>query len=119
MQWNWFAVHEDAVSDQLRKAAAQVTIAVVDTGADLSVPDLSAKQPVVTHNSWKQSMPTEDAFGHGTFVAALAAGSASNGEGIAGFGGEAKLMVVRAANQWSWFNEADVAAIVPPTMGRT
>ena len=109
VEWNWFAVHEDAVSDQVRETAAQVTIAVVDSGADLSVPDLSAKQPIVTHNSWKERLPAEDYIGHGTFVAALAAGSTSNGEGIAGFGGEAKLMVVRAANQWASFNEADVA----------
>ena len=109
VEWNWFAVHEDAVSDQLRQTAAQVTIAVVDSGADLSVPDLSAKQPIVTHNSWKQLQPAEDYIGHGTFVAALAAGSTSNGEGIAGFGGDANLMVVRAANQWASFNEADVA----------
>ena len=42
--------------------------------------------------------PTDvrDAIGHGTFVAALAAGSVTNGEGIAGFGGDAKLMIVKA-----------------------
>ena len=37
-----------------------------------------------------------DTVGHGTFVAALAAGSVTNGEGIAGFGGDAKLLVVKA-----------------------
>ncbi len=110
VQWNWFAVHEDAVTDQLRQAAAQVTIAVVDTGADLSVPDLAAKTPVVTHSTWKKYTSAQDAAGHGTFVAGLAAGSPSNGEGLAGFGGEAKLMVVRAANQWGSFADTAVAS---------
>src|ERR687895_624250 len=47
--------------------------------------------------------------GHGTFVASLAAGSSSNGEGIAGMGGEARLYVMKASTE-GLFTDFDTAA---------
>ena len=44
-EWQFTAAHEDAVPDWVLRAASAVTIAVVDTGADLSAPDLAAKNP--------------------------------------------------------------------------
>ena len=69
-------------------AAAGFTIAVIDTGGDLSAPDLSAKAPL-TYSVRSAPAHVTDTNGHGTFVSALAAGSTTNGEGIAGVGGEA------------------------------
>jgi subtilisin family serine protease len=53
-----------------------------------------------------------DNVGHGTFVAALAAGSVSNGEGIAGFGGDAKLMIVKAGAGDGSISDVDEAAAI-------
>ena len=64
-------------------ATAGITIAVIDTGADLAAPDLAAKAPL-TYNVRARSTAVSDPNGHGTFVASLAAGSSSNGDGIAG-----------------------------------
>jgi len=95
-EWQYQATHADAVPPSVLQAAASVTIAVIDTGADLQAPDLAAKGPR-TYNSRSGTSDVRDTNGHGTFVASLAAGSTTNGEGLAGFGGEARLLVVKAS----------------------
>src|SRR4051794_41898883 len=47
--WQRAATHLDAVPTSVLDAAASFTIAVVDTGADLSSPALAAKRPI-TYN---------------------------------------------------------------------
>lgn len=82
------------------------TIAIVDTGVDLTHPDIAA-------NLWTNETPDpidKDVHGydfvdedgnpddynfHGTHVAATAAGTANNAEGTAGVAPEAKIMGVR------------------------
>jgi subtilisin family serine protease len=94
-EWQVAATRLDQVPADVLRAARRVTIAVIDTGADLAAPDLAAKAP--SHwNVRSSGRDVSDLHGHGTFVASLAGGSATNGEGIAGFGGEAKLLVVKA-----------------------
>jgi subtilisin family serine protease len=88
-----------------------VTIAVIDTGADVTAPDLGAKAPL-TYSVRSRAADVADANGHGTFVAALAAGSSTNGDGIAGVGGEAKLMVVQAGSPSGAFTDLDEAAAI-------
>ena len=78
-QWQYSAVHADQVPAAVAQAAAGFTIAVIDTGADLGAPDLSAKTPQ-TYSVRKRLADVPDANGHGTFVAALAAGSSTNGQ---------------------------------------
>ena len=94
-QWQYVAVRADEVPPAVARAAAAFTIAVIDTGADLTAPDLSAKAPQ-TYSVRSGLADVPDTNGHGTFVAALAAGSSTNGDGIAGVGGDAGLMVVQA-----------------------
>jgi subtilisin family serine protease len=83
-------------------------IAVVDTGADLSAPDLAAKSPR-TFNVRTGRRDVTDTNGHGTFVASLAAGSTTNREGIAGFGGDARLLVVKASRVDGTLTDLDEA----------
>jgi subtilisin family serine protease len=73
-----------------------VTIAIIDSGADLAAPDIAAKRPQA-YNVLTENSAVRDAVGHGTFVASLAAGSVTNHEGVAGLGGDAKLLVVKAS----------------------
>ena len=108
-EWQYRATRMDRVPASVRRAAAGITIAVIDTGADLRAPDVAAKAPEL-HTV--VAADANDVDGHGTFVAALAAGSDTNGEGIAGFGGSARLLVVRAVgNDGTVTDAAEAAAI--------
>jgi subtilisin family serine protease len=88
-EWQYAATRADAVPDSVLRAASSMRIAVLDTGADLTAPDLAAKSPA-RFNVRTGTAEVRDTNGHGTFVASLAAGSVTNGEGIAGFGGDAQ-----------------------------
>jgi subtilisin family serine protease len=107
-EWQFAATHENAVPQAVLRAAANVTIAVVDTGADVTAPDIAAKAPV-TWSAVADSPDVRDTNGHGTFVADLAAGSVTNNDGIAGFGGDAKLMIVQANRGGESFTDLDEA----------
>jgi subtilisin family serine protease len=107
-EWQYAAAHVDAVPESVLRAASAVTIAVIDTGADLTAPDLAAKLPR-THNLRTGKSVVEDVIGHGTFVSSLAAGSVTNNDGIAGFGGDAKLLVIKASGPDGSFSDVDEA----------
>jgi len=99
--WQWSATHADAVPAWVTAAAAGVTIAVIDTGADTTVSPLAAKAPI-TYNVATRTSTIRDAVGHGTFVASLAAE----------FGGDARLMLVQANRGGSTFTDVDEAAAI-------
>lgn len=111
LQWQYAAVRADQVPPEVASAAAALTIAVIDTGADLRAPDLAAKSPLA-HSVRTRSGDVTDVNGHGTFVAALAAGSGTNGEGIAGIAGEAKLLIVQAGGPSGSFTDVEEAAAI-------
>jgi hypothetical protein len=106
-QWQWSAVHADLVPLWVQQAARDVTIAVIDTGADVLAPSLAEKSPV-SWNVVNSSAAVRDTLGHGTFVASLAAGAVSDPTGMSGFGGEARLMIVQA-NRGNGFSDIDEA----------
>ena len=110
-EWQYIATRENEVPDDVLRAAASVKIGVVDTGADVTHPDLAGKTPetwdVVHHRT-----SARDNDGHGTFVSSLAAGSVNNGEGIAGFGGDAQLLMVKAVGAGDSFSDVDEAAAI-------
>lgn len=109
LEWEYQATQADAVPPSILSAAGALTIAVVDTGADLTAPDLAAKA-LTGFNVRTGTVDVRDQNGHGTFVASLAGGSGSNGEGIAGFGGAAKLLIVKAGGGDGSFSDVDKAA---------
>jgi subtilisin family serine protease len=84
---------------------------VIDTGADLGAPDLAAKDPAA-YNTRTGTGDVSDTNGHGTFVASLAAGSVTNGDGIAGTGGDAPLLVVKSGSPSGVFSDVDEAAAI-------
>ena len=96
-EWQYAVTREDAVDPAILRAASAITIAVIDTGADVTAPDLAAKAPTV-FNQRTGTSDVRDTVGHGTFVATLAGGSVTNNEGIAGFGGDAHLLIIKAGN---------------------
>jgi subtilisin family serine protease len=107
-EWQYAITRSDAVPAEVLQHASSVTIAVIDSGADISAPDLAAKSPL-TYNARTGTSDVRDTLGHGTFVAALAGGSTTNGDGIAGFGGDAKLMIVKAGATDGSFTDVDEA----------
>jgi subtilisin family serine protease len=108
-EWEFAADRANLVPDAVEQAASAITIAVVDTGADLAAPDLAPKS-AVTYDVITGGSSVDDRIGHGTFVASLAAGAASYGNGVAGFGGDAGLMIVQANRNANTFTDVDEAA---------
>jgi subtilisin family serine protease len=108
-EWQVRATHTDAVPDAVLRAASAVTIAVIDTGADLAAPDIAAKHPV-TYNTRNGSADVRDTNGHGTFVASIAAGSVTNSDGISGAAGDAQLLIVKSGSDGGSFTDMDEAA---------
>jgi subtilisin family serine protease len=110
-EWQWEAARMNQVPDSALRAASAITIAVIDSGADLRAPDVGDKHP----RTWSvlgRSPAVRDQLGHGTFVASLAAGSVENGIGISGFGGDAKLLVVQAIDGDGFITDIDEAAAI-------
>jgi subtilisin family serine protease len=108
-EWQFGATRSNLVPATVERAATGITIAVVDTGADLTAPSLAAKAPI-TYNAVTGTNTVSDATGHGTFVASLAAGSVTSGFTLSGFGGDAKLMIVQANRTTNTFDDVDEAA---------
>jgi type VII secretion-associated serine protease mycosin len=75
-------------------AGQGVTIAIVDSGVDLSHPDLKGRL-VPGHDFVGNDSTPKDENGHGTHVAGIAAAATDNGVGISGGAPDAKLMPVR------------------------
>jgi len=110
-EWQWDAANMNAVPDSVQRAAARVKIAVIDSGADTSAPDIAGKAPQ-TWSVLSHSRRVRDTLGHGTFVSSLAAGSTTDGVGIAGFGGDARLLVIQAIDPSGYITDVDEAAAI-------
>jgi subtilisin family serine protease len=110
-EWQYVVTRENEVPEVILRAASAIKIAVVDTGLDVTHPDIAAKAPetwdVVHHRT-----NVVDKDGHGTFVSSLAAGSVDNNEGIAGFGGDAQLLMVKAVGAGDSFSDVDESAAI-------
>jgi len=107
-EWQYTVSHEDTVPPAVIHAAGAVKIAVIDTGADLGAPDIAAKSPW-TYNLSTGGADVRDVNGHGTFVSSLAAGSVENNDGVAGFGGDAQLLVIKAVRDDGSLTDVDEA----------
>lgn len=90
-----------SVTNPSAVGAPSVKLAVIDTGADLTLPELGGGKVVhtacfITDESGNQSTGqyVTDQLGHGTDVAGIAAAS-SNGYGFTGAGGDISLMIYR------------------------
>lgn len=84
-----------------------ITIALVDTGVDLDHPDLKDNlvPGVNLVNSKKQP---DDDNGHGTSVAGVIAAKGNNGIGVAGILWNAKIMPIKALDEWGDGTEQDL-----------
>ena len=99
--WQLAAVDEAGISPGILHAAAHVEIAVIDTGADLSVPEIAART-VRAYDVRTGTSDVRDVNGHGTFVTSLAAA----------YSGNAHLLIVKAGSSSGAFSDAAESAAI-------
>lgn len=92
--WNLAKIRLEAAWD-ITTGRPSVTIAVIDTGADHTHPDLQGKLVAAPDLVNGDNDPADDQ-GHGTHVAGTAAAATNNGIGIAGVAWDVKVMPVKA-----------------------
>ena len=98
-EWQLHAAHIDQVPEAVLQGAATVKIAVIDTGADVTAPELAARAPE-TWNTRTGSADVRDVNGHGTFVASV----------VAAASGDAQLLVIKSGSDGGSFTDVDEAA---------
>ncbi|WP_425581622.1 type VII secretion-associated serine protease mycosin [Streptomyces stramineus] len=94
-QWYLDAMQADAMWKVSR--GENVTVAVLDTGVDSSVPELNGRVLPGMDMSRKSGSAHDDQVGHGTNMAALIAGRAV-GDGIHGIAPEARILPVKTTD---------------------
>ena len=92
--WQLRGIDETGVPPGVLRAAEHVEIAVIDTGADVSVPEIATR----TSGSFDARNGTSnvrDANGHGTFVTSI----------VAAYGGDARLLLIKAGSSSGAFTD--------------
>jgi subtilisin family serine protease len=105
----WPPGHIDLFHAWDLETGAGALVAVIDTGADATHPDLGSKIAVAVDQDANpgDGPATVDENGHGTHVASLACAATGSGIGIAGAGGLCRLIVEK-----SDLSDASIAASI-------
>ncbi|MFO0839900.1 MAG: S8 family serine peptidase [Phycisphaerae bacterium] len=93
VQWHLAAIHAQQAWD-ITTGSPQIVIAILDTGVDTDHPDLQSKLRSGA-NTADGAAGWEDAVGHGTSVAGVAAAATNNQSGIAGVAPGSPLLPIR------------------------
>jgi thermitase len=94
---------------ELQKGNPDLVLAIVDTGVDLSHPDLAAKL-TPGYDFVDKDDNAKDGQGHGTHCAGIAAAISDNKIGVAGYAPGVKVMPVRVLDNRGSGSWADVAS---------
>jgi len=111
-QWGLTKIHADQAWTKAKGAG--ITIAIVDTGIDLTHPDLKAH--IASHYDCTSgscvggATAGNDDNGHGSHVAGIAAAVTGNGVGVAGVAPSAKLMAVKVLDSSGSGNCSNIVA---------
>lgn len=89
-------IHAESGWDEI--SSSHVTIAILDTGVDLTHPDLVLNLVDGINLIDKDKLPQDD-NGHGTNVAGIVAGVADNGIGVAGVTWSGKIMPIKVLDK--------------------
>ncbi|HUX87282.1 MAG TPA: S8 family peptidase [Chloroflexota bacterium] len=105
---------------QTTLGSANVTVAVIDTGFDLTHPDRPVNlvagptfvsQPDQSCAFEDPNVPYDDE-GHGTHVGGIIAAATNNGIGVAGLAPGVSLLVIKAGDCTGSFLDSDIAAAI-------
>jgi type VII secretion-associated serine protease mycosin len=92
-QWDLDKISTPAAWES--STGSDVVVAVVDTGVDGSHPDLAGQLLPGLDAITDTTGGDDDGNGHGTHVAGTVAAVAGNGEGVAGFAPDAKILPIK------------------------
>lgn len=95
---------------QRATSSISVTVAVIDTGIDLSHPDLVGHLRMDGYDFVDDDETPADANGHGTHVSGIIASVVDNAEGIAGLAPDVQILPVRVMNEEGRGTEEAIAA---------
>jgi thermitase len=95
----------------ITRGSRDTIIAIIDTGVDLTHPDLASKL-VPGYNFISPLSPPQDDGGHGTHVAGTAAAGTNNLTGVAGVCWECRIMPVKALGENAGTTATVSAAII-------
>jgi subtilisin family serine protease len=87
---------------------ASVVVAVIDSGVDLTHPDLDGVAVVDPRNMVWNNADVSDEVGHGTHVMGTIVAETNNGEGIAGIAPDSTLMPIKIADDSGYVAFSDV-----------
>src|SRR5438105_7186877 len=97
-QWNLRRIGMEQAWD-LRPSAADVLVAVLDTGVDLNHPDLKPNLVLDQGYDFLDDLPSpQDDESHGTAVAGIIGAIGNNHEGVTGIAWHVKLLPIKALN---------------------
>src|SRR5207244_11077132 len=97
-QWNLRRIGMEQAWD-LRPSAADIMVAVLDTGVDLNHPDLRANLLVDQGYDFLNDLPTpQDDESHGTAVAGIIGAVGNNRVGVTGIAWHVKVLPIKALN---------------------
>ncbi len=105
-QWALSNIHAPQAWDVIT-CTVPVTIAIVDTGVELTHSDLAAQVVPGWDFAHGDADPSDD-YGHGTHVAGIAAATTDNGVGIAGAAWGARIMPVKVLDEHGIGSAANV-----------
>jgi thermitase len=108
-QWGMSMINVDPAHAVTQGQGA--TVAVVDTGADFSHPDLAGRLVAGRDFVNQDDAPDDDESpGHGTHVSGIVAADANNGIGVEGVAPQATVLVVKVLDKDGSGSIQDVAA---------
>jgi subtilisin family serine protease len=103
----WWAARSNFPAAWDVSTGAGATVAVIDTGAETSHPELADRIIGAASFDADGSAATTDSAGHGTHVASLACGAGNNGVGLAGAGLRCRMLILK-----SDFSDSSVAKAI-------
>ena len=112
-QWGMRLVQAEQAWQEQRATGAGITVAVLDSGLDVTHPDFACEGKVVRLDAarYPRFADVTDTDGHGTHVAGTVGACTDNGEGVVGVAPDSRILPVQALSPTEATAERLAAAI--------